>query len=99
MGRLPERAAHKGGTSPRERSDRQPTMLGVWSAIRPLVSGMESQNLEFALLGYDLSLVQYLLIMPPIPPFGSGNVYSVPWYVGSMYCAFIFYRILQLKLL
>ena len=31
-----------------------------------------------------LALVQYSLIMPSFPPFWSGNVYSVPLYVGSM---------------
>lgn len=50
--------------------------------VSPLVSDL--RDLEFTMLGFSFTLVQYFLPIPPIPPFSKGNVYSLTLYVSSM---------------
>lgn len=78
----------------REREGLQPTKLEGELEPRSFQAlghqtWMELQDLEVALLGFHLALVQHSLLCP-LPPFGNGNIYSVSQCVGSMGLAFGF---------
>lgn len=64
VGYLPWGVQTGGESSPRERSMLQLERLGRQSHLSPLTSDMELQDLEFALLGFDLALLQYFLAAP-----------------------------------
>lgn len=53
---------------------------------KPQILDTELQAFMFAVLGFRLALVQYLLSIPHFS-FLSGNIYNmyVPWYVGCIF--------------